>query len=78
MPISLLVLIVEKGRLISGFSMFSLACLPFLPFVPSIISEKLEPLRKRKRNSPHKRGPQLLMDMLPARKPAHHQFFRYP
>lgn len=44
------------------------ACLPSLGPILPFVSEKLKLLRNRK--STHKRGSQLLMDILPARKPA--------
>ena len=44
------------------------ACLPSLRPILSLISEKLRLLRQR--NNHRKRGSELLMDMLPARKPA--------
>lgn len=49
-------------------SLSSLACLPSLGPVLPFVSEKLKLLRNRR--STHKRGSQLLMDMLPARKSA--------
>ena len=45
-------------------SLLTLACLPSLRPIPSFVFEKLVLLRKRK--STHKRGVELLMDMLPA------------